>query len=69
MDEETRLGEFKRIEFENVMDEFIEPTYLTQLVYYMKKMGVKAKNKKLVYPKTIKTDIIWYLYFNSLSYL
>eukprot|EP00703_Trepomonas_sp_PC1_P003081 JAP93525.1 Tubulin tyrosine ligase [Trepomonas sp. PC1] len=58
LDEETRLGEFRRIKFENTMDEFIEPSYLTQLVYYLKKLGVTSKNKRLTYAQKKKSNDI-----------
>lgn len=44
LDEETRLGEFRRVKYENMMDEFVNPTYLTQLVYYLKNLKVVGKD-------------------------
>jgi hypothetical protein len=50
LDEESRLGDFRRIKFEDHLDEMIEPSYLTQLVYYMKTLGVYGKDFTLKYP-------------------
>ena len=40
LDEETRLGEFRRVRYENMMDEFVDPSYLTLLIYYLKVKNV-----------------------------